>query len=218
MTGGIAGHGRPGHAGGMARACRVPEELRSGPFTIAEAGAAGISKGQLRGSAWRRLCQGWYCWRGYAATDTTNLIPIARGLPEGFAFAGPVAARLHGLDVPVRGRPEVIVPTPTVTSERVEAVVRREDFDPAQMVWRKGFPVTSALRTCFDLAGRLRLQDAVVALTRRWRAAWSTCRHWRSLSPRAGVPTASCKPARRSRWPNRGRSPRWRPGCACCSR
>lgn len=148
----------------MARRCLVPQALRAGPFTIAEAEAAGVSKGRLRGSAWRRVCPGWYCWAGYPLSETARLIPIARGLPVGFAFAGPVAARLHGLDVPLDGRPEVIVPAPTATSERVMAVVRREQLRPSDVVWRKGFPVTSALRTCFDLAGRLPLQDAVVAI------------------------------------------------------
>lgn len=151
-------------ADNMARPCFVPEALREGPFTIAEAAAAGISKGQLRGSAWRRVCTGWYCWVRYPLTETARLIPIARGLPEGFAFAGPIAARLHDLDVPLKGRPEVIVPAPTATSERVQAIVRREQLDPSLVVWRKGFPVTSALRTCFDLAARLPPHDAVVAL------------------------------------------------------
>lgn len=148
----------------MAKHCFVPEALRNGPFTVAEAEAAGISRGRLRGSAWRRLCQGWYCWAGQPLTETARLIPVARGLPEGFAFAGPVAGRLHGLDVPLARRPEVIVPVPTITSERVEAIVRRERLDPSEIVWRQGFPVTSALRTCFDLAGRLPLVEAVVAL------------------------------------------------------
>lgn len=148
----------------VARACFVPQALREGPFTIAEAEAAGVSKGQLRGTAWRRVCPGWYCWAGYPLTETARLIPIARGLPEGFAFAGPVAARLHDLDVPIPGRPEVIVPAPTATSERVTAIVRREQLDPSDVVWRKGFPVTSAVRTCFDLAARLPLGDGVVAL------------------------------------------------------
>lgn len=152
------------HALAMARRCFVPQALRDGPFTIAEAQAAGVSKGQLRGSAWRRVCTGWYCWAGYPFTETTTLIPIARRLPEGFAFAGPVAARLHDLDVPLQRRPEVIVPVPTATSERVEAIVRREQLDRSEIVWRKGFPVTGPLRTCFDLAGRLPLLDAVVAL------------------------------------------------------
>lgn len=153
-----------GDAAVVARPCFVPLALREGPFTIAEAEAAGVSRGQLRGSAWRRVCPGWYCWTGYRLTETARLIPIARGLPEGFAFAGLIAARLHDLDVPLDGRPEVIVPAPTATSERVAAIVRREQLDRSDVVIRKGLPVTSALRTCFDLAGRLALPDAVVVV------------------------------------------------------
>lgn len=148
----------------MSRACRIPEELRRGAFTVAEAEAAGLSRRQLQGSAWRRLCQGWYRWVGCQLTDEVRLTPVARGLPEGFAFAGVAAARLHGLDVPLPARPEVIVPVPAVDSQRVEAVVRRVNLDPGEIVWRRGFPVTGALRTWFDVAGRLPLTEAVVTL------------------------------------------------------
>lgn len=148
----------------MAKRCVVPEALKHGPFTVAEAVQFGISPRQLRGSAWRRLYYGWYYWAGCELTEPMRLIPIARGLPAGFAFAGPVAARLHGLDVPVRGRPEVIVPVPCLTAIRVEAVVHRIKLDPDEIVIRKGFPVTSGLRTCYDLAVRLPPVEAVVAL------------------------------------------------------
>lgn len=131
---------------------------------MAEAEAAGLSRRQLQGSAWRRICQGWYRWVGCELTDQVRFTPIARGLPEGFAFAGVAAARLHGLDIALRGRPEVIVPVPPVDTERVEAQVRRVQLDRREIVWRGGFPVTSALRTCFDLAARLPLVEAVVAL------------------------------------------------------
>ena len=148
----------------MPKACTVPEKLRRGAFTVAEAEAAGLSRRQLQGSAWRRVCQGWYRWAGCELTDKVRFTPIARGLPQGFAFAGAAAARLHGIDVPLRGRPEVIVPLPTMDSGRVEAVVRRIKLDRGEVVRRGGFPVTSALRTCFDLAARLPLIEAVVAL------------------------------------------------------
>lgn len=65
----------------MSRACRIPEELRGGAFTVAEAEAAGLSRRQLQGSAWRRLCQGWYRWAGCELTDEVRLTPVARGLP-----------------------------------------------------------------------------------------------------------------------------------------
>ena len=140
------------------------EVLRRGAFTVAEAEAAGLSRRQLQGSAWQRICQGWYRWAGCELTDHVRFTPIARGLPEGFAFAGVAAARLHGLDIPLRGRPEVVLPVPANDAGRVEAVVRRVGLSSGEIVWRRGFPVTSALRTCLDLAARLPLVEAVVAL------------------------------------------------------
>lgn len=148
----------------MAKACMVPQVLRRGAFSVAEAEAAGLSRRQLQGSAWRRVCHGWYRWVGCELTDQVRFTPIARGLPEGFAFAGVAAARLHGIDLPLRGRPEVIVPVPAIDSERVEAAIRRVQLDAGEIVWRGGFPVTSRLRTCFDLAARLPLVEAVIAL------------------------------------------------------
>ncbi len=56
------------------------------------------------------------------------------------------------------------MPVPTIDSERVEAVLRRVKLDPGEIVWQGGFPATSPLRTCFDLAARLPLLEAVIAL------------------------------------------------------
>ncbi len=148
----------------MPKRCRVPERLRRGVFSVAEAEALGVSRRQLQGSAWARVCQGWYRWEGCEPTDAIRLTPIVRRLPAGSAFAGVAAARLHGIDITLAGRPEVIVPLPSIVAQRVEAVVRRARLDPDEVVWRGGLPVTAPLRTCFDLAARLPLGDAVVAL------------------------------------------------------
>lgn len=42
--------------------------------------------------------------------------------------------------------------------------MRRVALPEPDLVWRRGFPVTSALRTAFDLAGRLPLVEGVVAV------------------------------------------------------
>ena len=148
----------------MARHCAIPDELTYGPFTLQDALAAGLTRRQLRGSAWRRISFNWYRWAGCPLSEEMVLMTVHRGLPEGSAFAGRTAARLHGLDIPAGRRPEAITPPDLGVADRVEATVRRVRLADGDIVRRRGFPVTSILRTAFDLAGRLPLVDAVVAL------------------------------------------------------
>lgn len=149
---------------GMARHCTVPETLTHGPFTLQEALAAGLTRSQLRGSAWRRISFNWYRWAGCVLTEEMVLTTIHRGLPEGSAFSGRTAARLHDLEVTAGRRPEATTPPELGIADRIEATVRRVALPASDIVRRHGFPVTSPLRTAFDLAGRLPLFDAVVAV------------------------------------------------------
>jgi len=142
----------------------VPDELKSGVFTVAQARAAGVSRDQLRSSAWRRVTFGWYRWVGYPGSDDLRLATIAYGMPEVFAFSGVTAATLFGLELPHGHRAEVIVPPHCVVSERVDAVVHRVQLEPGDIVTRDGLPITSPARTCFDLTTRLSLTEAVVAI------------------------------------------------------
>ncbi|MBO0745927.1 MAG: DUF559 domain-containing protein [Candidatus Dormibacteraeota bacterium] len=148
----------------MARDGYVPDELKWGSFTVAEARALGVSRRQLQGGAWRRVFHGRYRWVGTEGGEDLTLRAIASGMPAGFAFAGVTAARLLGMDLPPGRRPEVIVPPSAVVSTRAQAGVRRVHLDPDDVVWRAGLPLTSPLRTCFDLAGRLPIVEGVVAL------------------------------------------------------
>lgn len=148
----------------MARHCYVPEELKSGVFTVAQARQAGVTRDQLRGSAWRRVAYGWYRWVGCPGSDGLRLATIANGMPATFAFAGVTAAIQHGLELRPGPRPEVIVPPDSIVTERVDAVVHRIELEPDDIVTGAGFPVTSPARTCFDLASRLSLTEAVVAV------------------------------------------------------
>jgi hypothetical protein len=142
----------------------VPEALKSGVFTVRQARDAGVSRDQLRTSAWRRVSYGWYRWVGYPGSDDLRLATIACGMPPVFAFSGITAAVLYGLDLRPGQRPEVIVPPHSVVTERVDAVVHRIDLRPEDICQRAGLPVTSPTRTCFDLPSRLPLTEAVVAI------------------------------------------------------
>lgn len=88
----------------------VPPALKVGPFTTAEANCAGITRGQLRGSSYRRLGLDVYCWAGLKQSTLLVLNAVARRLPPGAAFSGRTAVWLHGLD-PVPSNPiEITIP------------------------------------------------------------------------------------------------------------
>ncbi|MFZ0214478.1 MAG: hypothetical protein WAM30_00885, partial [Candidatus Dormiibacterota bacterium] len=94
----------------MPRRSCVPDELKHGPVTVAAARAAGITRRQLRSSAWRHLGHGRYLWAGLAPSEDQRLAAALDSLPPEAAFAGATAARLYGLEVGGGRRPEVIVP------------------------------------------------------------------------------------------------------------
>lgn len=102
---------------------------------------------------------------GFAARDDhRRLVAVADGLPAGFAFAGLTAAGLLGLEPRASRRPEVFVPRRAVIRGRVAADVERVDLAPGDVVTRGAFPVTSPARTCFDVANRLVLTEALVLI------------------------------------------------------
>lgn len=143
---------------------RVPDELKSGTVSIADARALGVSRDVLRGPAWRHVGWGRYRWAAQTPDEDVALAILLTSLPEGAALAGPVAARRWGLDLSPPSRPEVIVPPGAGISGRVQARVRRVQLKPGDVVLRDGLPVTGPLRTCLDLACRLSLVEAVVAI------------------------------------------------------
>jgi Protein of unknown function (DUF559) len=109
---------------------------------------------------------GWgrYRWAAQGVDEDVALAVLLSSLPEGAALAGPIAARRWGLDLPRPPEPEVIVPPGGGISGRVKGKVRRVQLKPGDVVLRGGLPVTSPLRTCLDLACRLSLVEAVVAV------------------------------------------------------
>lgn len=148
----------------MARRCFVPEALRYGAFSLAQARSAGLTREDLRGSAWQRVAHGWYRWRGCEPREEHLLIAIASTLPKGGAFSGLTAARRWCIEAPTPKRPEIVVPDLSRVAHRAPATVRCIQLEAGDVVWRDGFPVTSPARTCFDLAARLPLIEAVAAV------------------------------------------------------
>ena len=142
----------------------IPDELKTGTISIAEAQAVGVSRDLLRGPAWRRVGWGRYRWAAQEMNEDVALAVLLTSLPEGAALAGATAARRWGLDVPRPAKPDVVVPPGAGVSGRVEGRVRRVNLEPGDVLIREGLPVTSPLRTCFDLACRLSLVEAVVVV------------------------------------------------------
>ena len=142
---------------------RVPAALRKGPFTSAEARGAGVTRGNLRGSGYRRLGSGIYRWVGLRESPQVMLAAVARRLPAGAAFSGPTAAWLHGLDLAPCDPIEVTIPEPFGSGRRAGARVSRTALENDEIVQRRGLPATSALRTVVDLGGRNPLTEGVVA-------------------------------------------------------
>ncbi len=183
--------------GAMPRHGRVPDELKNQPFTLAQAGAYGLTRDHLRGPEWKRISRGWYRWAGCHLSEELLLETVRRMVPADSAFCGRTAARLLGLDVTAPRKPEVIVQRPTGITERVEASLSRARLDPTEVVVRDGFRVTSPVRTTFDLAGRLPLVEGVVIVDMAVHAGLMGLDQFRSyVGGRGGVP--GIKGARRA--------------------
>jgi hypothetical protein len=141
----------------------VPVALRTAPFTAEEAVLEGVTRAQLRGSAYRRLGAGLYRWVGLEESPHVKLTAVARRLPAGAAFSGWTAAWLHGLDVRPCDPIEVTIPEPIGSNRLAGAWVRRKALASTEVLLRKGLPATSAIRTVVDLAAREPMTEGVVA-------------------------------------------------------
>ena len=84
---------------GVGRTPRIPPELKTRPFTLDEARAAGVTPDALRRRSWRRLGSEIYCWIGLREDPWQLLVAWRAQLPTDSVFAGLTAAWLHRLDV-----------------------------------------------------------------------------------------------------------------------
>jgi hypothetical protein len=156
----------------VARQALVPPALTLGPFRIADALAAGVTRNHLRGPAWRRLFHGVYADRALPVDHRMLCQAAGLLLPAGGAIGLESAAHLWG----VRGLdpdPDVRVLVPPAASLRPQdhLLVRRGQLSGDDITSLSGVPVTTAVRTAFDLARFLPRVDAVVALDAMLRQA-----------------------------------------------
>jgi hypothetical protein len=152
-----------GHRVGVPRPL-VPDSLRRGPFTTAQARALGVSKFTLRSSEWRHVFRDVWIHASVADTLSTRVAAAKLVLGnEGF-LCGLTAAWIHGIETQDRRAQLVWVGRPTGSWRRPRAgcLVRELTVaaDDVQLV--DGTPVTTPLRTAFDCARWLGLVEAVV--------------------------------------------------------
>src|SRR5215813_10200426 len=99
-----------------------------------------------------------------APEPNRELTALSRSLPPGSAFSGLTAARVRGLDLVAGAPTEVTVPREAAVRTRVGLKVRRGILGPQDVIKVDGMPVTSTVRTWFDLMRHQPLIEAVAAL------------------------------------------------------
>lgn len=144
--------------------------LNGRPFTVSRARELGVSLTVLRGASFRRVCREVYVAADSPDTPRLRLAAAALILPADAVVSGPTAAWLHGLDI---GRDadaplEVTFPSGQVRQGRGLFVARQSSLTVDDVVQKRGVRVTSPERTAYDLARRLDLVEAVVALDAFW--------------------------------------------------
>jgi hypothetical protein len=151
----------------MPRRPSVPEGLRTGPFTRAEALAAGLTARQLDSACWRRLFRDVYVWRGLPDGRELRIAALALAVPDHAVVTRRTAAWLHGVLEPDPRQP---FPLDVVTDidrgrTRLPGVNSgRRRLDPGDVTSLGNLSVTSPLRTCFELMRTSpTLVEAVVA-------------------------------------------------------
>jgi hypothetical protein len=139
----------------------------SGPFRADEAVAGGrITRGRLAGPTTTRLLPNVHALTDHVPTTLAERARAAvlyvRGAPP--VVGGFAAAELLGASCGPRDAPVELVVGARRVRPRPGLVIRQDVLDPDDVVDVEGVLVTSAKRTAWDLARRLRFDDAVVAV------------------------------------------------------
>jgi very-short-patch-repair endonuclease len=143
----------------------IPAELLARPFTAPMAEAVGVTARQLRGSRCRQLLRGVYLGADVQATTEILAAAVALIVPPGAVIARTTAALLQGADIGYAGDRVIDVLTAREDQIRRPGIrSRAAHLDPDDVIEVMGIPVTSPVRTAFDLARRRDLIEAVVGV------------------------------------------------------
>jgi very-short-patch-repair endonuclease len=143
----------------------LPQDLRHRPFTVVQAQSAGLTRRRLRASDLVRPCRG---ARVSAAADDTLLVrATALVAVTGGVVSHLSAAVLWGFPLPLALQNIDVV---HLTCGAGQRAVRRKGvvghqlvLQPPEITTGRHLQCTSPLRTWFDLAGILGLDDLVIA-------------------------------------------------------
>jgi hypothetical protein len=138
----------------------------TGVFVGSHAVAEGLlTAKQLRVRSYRRLVQGVYADPGLEFDHRLRCTGVALLLPAGAAIGGHSAAAWHGAPFAGPQDPVTVVRPPSVLWKGPRGVrVHRAELADGDVEQQDGVPVTSALRTAWDVAGLEPLGTAVAAL------------------------------------------------------
>ncbi|MEU6073120.1 DUF559 domain-containing protein [Micromonospora sp. NPDC047074] len=138
------------------------------PFSGSQAVAAGlVTWRMLRGPSWRRLLPDIYVnVDGHRAEDHRMWCDaVALTLPTGAAISGLSAAFLWGVDLLPRAGPVfVTLPGPARRRTTRRVAVDQRSLSAREITRFAGLPVTTGVRTAFDLGRQLPRTDALVAV------------------------------------------------------
>ncbi|MFC6019627.1 DUF559 domain-containing protein [Plantactinospora solaniradicis] len=152
----------------MPRVSTMPRQLAFLPFVGSRAVAEGLlTKAMLRGPSWHRLLPDVYVHvDGYRENDHRMWCDAAAlVLPPGAAIGGLSAAYLWGVDLlPRTGPVSVVLPEAVRLRPRPQLTVTRSTLSAQDVTTFAGLPVTTPVRTAFDLGRRPPRTSAVVAI------------------------------------------------------
>ncbi|BCB86821.1 DUF559 domain-containing protein [Phytohabitans suffuscus] len=152
----------------MVRLPRVPSQLRFLPFRGGDAVAAGLlTRRMLTGPAWRPMLPGVYAHADAfrEADHRTWCDAAALLLPPGGAIGGLSAAYLWGANlVSVDAPVTLVVPRTSRLRAHPRLRIVRSGLPPDDVTRFGGLPVTTPLRTAFDVGRWLPRAEALVAV------------------------------------------------------
>lgn len=127
-----------------------------------------LTRGELRSRAWRPVFRDVYADAELTISHRTRCQAAARWLlPPGAALAGRSAAALYGAGFIGDTEPlDVLVPAGQRFGPVAGLAVHTAEVADFDVLSHAGMPVTTPLRTCWDLAQWLGVEEAVVVVDR----------------------------------------------------
>jgi very-short-patch-repair endonuclease len=148
----------------MAVTLSAATELHLGPFTVDQARQIGVGWKTLQKEQWIRLSRGQYAWSGLPLNVLLKLRAVMARIPVRFAFSGPTAGWLRGMNLAPCNPIEVTIDREMSLRARAGVRVRRAALPETDVTMHRGFPTTSALRTVRDLGSVRDLAEGVIAI------------------------------------------------------